>query len=92
MSVVLNIGGDIGALILYAPAAMDGQEIEISRRPGGSRRHTVVRHRDTSAADDYAAVYPDLPAGDYTVWLDDRNQAMTTTITGGSVTTCRWPD
>src|ERR1700683_171093 len=35
-TVVMDVGGDIGALIMYTPAAMDGQEIEISRdgQPG----------------------------------------------------------
>ena len=30
-TVVMDVGGDIGALILYTPAAIDGREIEISR-------------------------------------------------------------
>ena len=36
-TVVMDLGGDIGALILYAPDDLDGREIEISRddEPGG---------------------------------------------------------
>ena len=38
MSVVLDIGADIGALVLYTPADMDDWEIEISR-DGEKRTH-----------------------------------------------------
>ena len=38
-TVVMDVGGDIGALILYTPAAMDGREIEISR--DGQRLHVA---------------------------------------------------
>ena len=38
-TVVMELGADIGALILYTPADMDGEEIEISRDRGtGARR------------------------------------------------------
>jgi len=89
--VVLEIGASIGALILYAPASLDGQEIEISRAGVSRRTHSVVRHRETGT---YAAVYPDLPAGDYAIWRPDGDQVqvMTTTIAGGQVTSCHWPD
>jgi hypothetical protein len=87
-AVILDVGADIGALVLYTPADMDGQEIEISTGDQ-PRTHNVVRRRDTG---DYAAVYPGLPAGDYTIWRPAGHQATTTTITGGTVTTCRWPE
>ena len=86
-TVVLDIGADVGALVLCATADMDDWEIEISRA-GHKRTHSQVHHRDTG---EYAAVYPGLPAGDYTIWRPDGEQAMTITITGGSVTSCRWP-
>ena len=95
MSVVLNIGEGTGALVLYTPAALDGREIEISRLapdPADARRtHAVVRRRDTSSASVFAAVYPDLPAGDYTIWRDAQTRAMTATVAGGSVSNCHWP-
>ena len=40
----------------------------------------------------YAAVYPGLRAGQYTVWGDESTRAATAIITGGQVTSCRWPD
>jgi len=92
MSVVLNIGENVGALVLYTPAAMDGREIEISRRTENARRtHAVVRRRDSGSAQVFAAVYPDLPAGDYAIWRDARTQATTATVAGGSVSSCHWP-
>jgi hypothetical protein len=91
-TVVLNLGAGIGALVLYTPASMDGQEIEISLGDEQVRTHSQVRRRDTDRATMYAAVYPDLPAGDYIIWRDHRVQAMTATITSASVTSCHWPD
>lgn len=75
MSVVLNIGKGTGALLLYTPAALDGREIEISRLAENSRRtHAIVRRRDVGSASVFAAVYPDLPAGDYAIWRDVRDR------------------
>jgi hypothetical protein len=91
-TVVLNLGAGIGALVLYTPASMDGQEIEISLGDEQTRTHSQVRRRDTAVATKYAAVYPDLPAGDYTIWRDHHHQAMTVTITSACVTSCHWPD
>ena len=39
----------------------------------------------------YAAVYPGLPAGRYTVWRDEHSPAVAVTVPGGQVATCRWP-
>ena len=40
----------------------------------------------------YAAVYPSLPAGLYTVWRDERSPAATVTVAGGQVSSCDWPN
>ena len=95
-TVIMELGADIGALILYTPADMDGEEIEISRddEPGdlGSRRtHSQVRPRHMPGQTRYAAVYPGLPAGRYTIWRDEHSPAAAVTITGGQVSNCRWP-
>jgi hypothetical protein len=95
-TVVLELGAEIGALILYTPAEMDGEEIEISRDDGpgtaGARRtHSRVRPRHMPGETRYAAVYPDLPAGCYTIWHDGHRPAATVTVTGGQVSNCRWP-
>ena len=61
-TVVLELGADIGALILYTPADLDGAEIEISRDddPGARRTHSQVRQRHMATVTRYAAVYPGL--------------------------------
>jgi hypothetical protein len=50
-----------------------------------------VRERRTGAGPRYAAVYPSLPAGDYTIWQDAVTPTVTVTIDGGQVTRCCWP-
>jgi hypothetical protein len=85
-AVMLDLGAGIGALILYAPAGLAGREIEISR-PGDRRTHACVRERPAGR---YAAVYPGLAAGDYTIWRDHGTPAGTVTVTGGQVTSHDW--
>jgi hypothetical protein len=91
-SVILELGGDIGALIVEAPPALAGHEIEISPRDGGPRTHSLVRQRDTAAGRSYAAVYPVVPAGEYTVWRDDGIPAGQVTVRGGRASRFAWPE
>src|SRR6202161_578573 len=94
-SVVLEVGAGTGALVLHTPADRAGDEIEISPASGGPaphRTHSLVRERNTSAGTSYAAVYPGVAAGDYTLWRDDATPAAVITINGGQVTSYRWPD
>ena len=55
--------------------------------PAGHRTHNVVharRNRDVVMA--YAAVFPAVPAGDYTVWCRDGSPYAVITVHGGQVT------
>ena len=88
-SVILEIGGTIGALILETDAEHLGREIEISRIPRSdepelSRTHSMVRERHTEPPT-YHAVYPDLQEGEYIIWRDQDTPAGTVTITGGQI-------
>ena len=56
------------------------------------RTHSMVRERGTAAGKSYAAVYPGLAVGTYTVWRDPDTAVGTVTIHGGRVTRYRWPD
>ena len=56
------------------------------------RTHSMVRERGTAAGKSYAAVYPGLAVGAYTVWRDRDTPVGTVTIDGGRVTRYRWPD
>ncbi|MGP7996783.1 MAG: hypothetical protein ACLPKI_05555 [Streptosporangiaceae bacterium] len=92
--VVLNIGADVGALVLHTPADLDGHEIEIS--PHGSmdarRTHSQVRERRAGSSAQHAAVYPALTAGDYIIWRDATTPVGIVTITGSHVTSYHWPE
>ena len=91
-TVILELGADVGALVLFTPADLDGREIEISMEDGvGRRTHSRVRPRHMPTETKYAAVYPDLPAGPYTIWADEQRQAGRVVITGGQVTNWSWP-
>jgi hypothetical protein len=89
--VVLDVGGDIGALALYCPADLEGAEIEISRA-GEPRTHSLVRERRIGDGQppQYAAVYPGLQAGEYAIWRPDDSQAGSVLVKGGEVASFEW--
>jgi hypothetical protein len=96
-SVVLELGPGIGALVLHTPPELDGAEIEISPVVGSAgepagRTHSQVRQRITPGGTKFAAVYPGLAAGDYTIWRDASTPVTTVVVEGGQVTTARWPE
>jgi hypothetical protein len=100
-SVVLDLGGAVGALVVETAAALSGREIEISliadppcagAGATGGRTHSLVRERRTAAGTSYAAVYPGLPAGQYLIWRRMDTPVGEVTIDGGMVTRFRWPD
>jgi hypothetical protein len=96
-SVVLELGPGIGALVLHTPPELDGAEIEISpiTQPAdeqAKRTHSLVRQRLSPGGIKFAAVYPGLAAGDYTIWRDASIPAITVNVDGGQVTTAHWPD
>ena len=91
-TVVLELGADVGVLVLFTPAELDGREIEISLDSGTARRtHSAVRPRHMPAGTRYAAVYPELAAGSYTIWADSERTVGSAVITGGRVTNWSWP-
>jgi len=103
-SVLLDIGPGTGALVLFTPAELDGTEIEVSREgdPGAPRTHSLVRPRwagqpgpaaPEPAADrvSYAAVYPGLAPGTYTIWRDAGTAAGVVIVSGGEVSEWTWP-
>jgi hypothetical protein len=87
-AVVLDIGGDIGALVLYTGAEDDAAEIDISpgTDPAAPRSHNQVHPRRAPAGTVYSAVYPALAAGEYTLWRDEHTPEATITIRGAQVT------
>lgn len=90
-SVVLDIGQDIGALIVYTAAELRGREIEVSRRGTvATRVHVEVLERRINDTPVFAAVFPRLRAGDYDIWESAPNPTGTVTIVGGKVATVDW--
>jgi hypothetical protein len=91
-TVMLDIGPGVGALILAVPAELNGAEIEISQHgsPDAVRTHSQVRERPSATGTVYAAVYPGLPEGQYTIWRDADTVAGTIEVTGGQVATFDW--
>ena len=90
-SVMLDIGGDAGALVLYVAASELGREIEVSLVGSAARRtHASVRERRLDRGSRYCVVYDGLAAGEYTIWADDTTPAGTAAVTGGRVTELDW--
>jgi hypothetical protein len=85
-SVLVEVGGDKGALVLYLDDGFRHQEVEISRVGSAHRVHTGVLERRTAAGAVLAGVFGSLVAGSYVVWRDSTTPAATVAVTGGRVT------
>ena len=90
--VAIEVGPGLGALVIYPSERFRGLEIEISPAGarGGRRSHARVRARPVDTGTGYAAIYPGLPAGRYTIWRDHLTAAATVMIPGGKVTRFDW--
>jgi hypothetical protein len=91
-SVLLDIGGDVGAAIINTPASLVGSEIEI-RRCGTAwdGTHVAVRERHVAGGAVHAALFSGLAHGDYEVRIRGDADSPTTTLTvqGGRVSETR---
>ena len=89
--VVLDIGEDVGALIVHTDAAMLGVEVEIS--PTGhddQRSHKDVLQREINGRPAYTAVFDKLREGSYTLWVSDRARAREVAVEGATVAELDW--
>ena len=89
-AVVVDIGGNIGALIIDTSAAMTDVEIEISPAGSARRTHVAVRERRGSGPVQYAAVFPALAEGTYTLWEPGGGARDTVEVVGAHVTRVAW--
>ena len=95
-TVVLDIGGDIGAAVVSTPPELLGEELEI--RPGSgpwAGRHVAVLDRPLGARTRSAAVFPSLDAGPWVVRRRHRPEDPTEVafdVEGGRVTSVAWPE
>ena len=87
-TVVLDIGGDRGALVVHCDPDAEGREVEI-RRVGEpwAGRHVAVRRRVVAGATFAAAVFGPLPGAGYEVRWRDRADAdgQVVAVRAGSV-------
>jgi len=91
-SVVVDIGGDVGAAVVTTPGSLLGSEIEI-RCCGAAwdGTHVAVRERHVAGGLVYAALFPGLGEGRYEVRVrgDVDGPATEFDVEGGRVTeTC----
>lgn len=99
--VMLDIGGDIGALILTMPATLAGTEVEArpiagaafdSYAAGSHLPHVAVLARPGSPPR-HTAVFAELQDGEYELYLrPDQPPRLTAVVRGGEVSTATWPD
>ncbi|GAA3439957.1 phospholipase [Kutzneria kofuensis] len=90
-SLVLDIGGDIGALVIHTGPELDSAEIELS--PVGfdhQRFHNQVHARHLPDGVRHNAVFPRVHAGEYRVWRDHDTVHGTVRIEGGQVAEYTW--
>ena len=83
--VVVDIGGDVGALVVHVDASRVGQELHV-RRPGeAATTHTGIWERRLGSRAVVVAVFPALVEGGYAV-LDRAGEAvLDVEIIGGEV-------
>ena len=97
-AVLLDIGGDVGALVVAMPPETVGQEVEIrpvdGSPPAGHHHHfphVAVVVRPTPDGPLPSLVYPDVRAGDYElVVIGDESARRPVRVEGGTVTTTAW--
>lgn len=94
-AVVLDIGGDVGALVVIAPASLVGEEIEI-RAVGGPApadlAHVAVVGRPTGNGVTYSAVFAELTRGRYELYRRPHGPvALRVDVAGGEVCQAVWP-
>lgn len=89
--VVLDIGGNIGALILHTSAGMLGVEVEISASGQDDRRsHKDVLEREIEERPAYTAVFDNIREGSYTLWVDDVARERDVVVSGGAISELDW--
>ena len=92
-ALVLDIGEDIGALIIHTGAGMLGMEVEISATGQDDQRsHKDVLERQIGGNPAYTAVFDKVREGTYTLWVDDVARERDVHVSGGAIGELRWTD
>jgi hypothetical protein len=94
-SVLLDIGGDVGALVVAMPEALLGHEVEVvtgSEPAGHHRPHVAVVPRPVAGGTVPSLVFPELLEGRYALVPKGTDDVrLVVEVHGGEVTTATWP-
>jgi hypothetical protein len=91
--VVLDIGEEVGALIIHTESAMHGVEVEISPSSDEEHRsHKEVLERSMNGRPAFTAVFDGLRAGTYTLWTGGKPRIGGVEVRGGTITELDWRD
>jgi hypothetical protein len=95
-AVLLDIGGDVGALIVVMPKSMVDVEIEICPVGEGHsdapRSHVAVLGRPAGGKIIYSAVFPALAEGRYGLYRkSDGPTELIVEVSGSAVSQAVWP-
>jgi hypothetical protein len=93
--VVLELGGNIGAAVVYTGPELEGDEVEI--HPTGAPwlgTHVAVRERRLQGGPRWAALFMPLHEGAYQVRLkgDPSSPPVDMRVEGGHVAQVEWPN
>jgi hypothetical protein len=98
--VLLDIGDDVGAVVVTMPASMEGEEVEIRPdvRPHAPASghvhhpHVAVVNRPVEGGLQPSLVFPEVRQGTYGLYLKgDAVRRLAVTVAGGEVTSAEWP-
>jgi hypothetical protein len=90
-SLVLDIGGEIGALVIHTGPELVDAEIELSPLEHDDQRfHNMVHPRRMPDGVRHSAVFPQVKAGIYTVWRNGYTRHGVVRVAGGCVTNYHW--
>jgi hypothetical protein len=94
--VLLDIGDDVGAVVVATPAPMEGREVEIRPEPQPAGHvhhpHVAVVNRPVEGGQVPSLVVPEVREGTYGLYLKgDSVRRLTVTVAGGEVTCAEWP-
>jgi len=87
-ALVLDIGGGTGALLVHAPDAWIGVELDVTRvgEARSHHRHLMIRRLRAGGSDVIAGVLPSIDAGSYTLWGPDGAPLADVLVESGRIT------